>query len=124
MRDKIISFVLWILVWFAIVFWYKNFFVQKEEPKDFPQMWWQFTWSWWQFDYSQMTDEQLERMSERSWLSQEELRERMDNGEDIRNFGWNPWNGWQMNWIWKMPDDAQKPAQEILDEQEQNNINQ
>ncbi len=101
MKEKIISFVAWLLIWGIIVYWYW-YFTTSEQPTSNLGNRWNFTR--WNFDPANMTDEQLERMAERAWITKEELKEKIDSWEDIRSLMWGAWWGMRWNrtnmWTW------------------------
>lgn len=87
MRDKIISFVLWLLIGWTIVYGYTYFMSDKS-------LQWPTGWPTWNFDASNMSDEQLERLSTRAWITKDELKNRLEAGESLRDI--MP----QRNWSW------------------------
>ena len=78
MRDKIISFVLWLFIWWAIVYGYTYFIWDKS-------LQWPTWWPMWNFDSSSMSDEQLERLSTRAWITKDELKKRLESWESLRD---------------------------------------
>ena len=80
MRDKIISFILWLILWWIIVFGYTYYkWTTNKTNYSNMQRWWSFG-SW-----NTLSDEQLERMSTRLWISKEELKKKIDSWEDVRS---------------------------------------
>lgn len=95
MKDKIISLIIWILVWWIIVYFYWVY-TQKDNTNKLN------TWINIQnsnFDPSNMSDAQLERMANRAWISIEELKQRLDNWENIRDITANSWSWFSWTWI-------------------------
>lgn len=87
LRDKIISGVLWIIVWISWVYAYQYFAgaLSLSSPNS------QGT----SFDSSNMSDAQLARMAERTGLTKEDLKKRIDAGEDVRSLMRKNWsNSW------------------------------
>lgn len=83
MKDKIISWIIWAIIWWIIVFWYWQFFSSNADS--IPQMWgWQM-WPWWNFDASSMTDEQLSDIAQKAWITLDELKQKLDSGESLRD---------------------------------------
>lgn len=119
LRDKIISFWAWILIWLVIMATI-GYFIWWKWPWKFGNNWpmwnentrWQFPSdrTGWNFDPSSMSDEQLERMAKRAWITKEELKKRIDSWESIRdimparNWSWSmSWTRWwnnQKTWTW------------------------
>lgn len=106
MRDKIISFTLGILVWWVLVYSYSYFIWDKSKDVLIQSPW---TRQMWGFDASSMSDEQLERMATRAWITTDELKEKLEAGESLRdimpqrNSSWT--NFWRRNqnpttWTW------------------------
>lgn len=94
MKDRIISFLLWLLVWWIVFYWYT--YIKTDDKKPSLNGTWNFN-SRQNFDPSNMSDEQLQRMADRSWISLEELKEKIKSWEDIRGIIW--W--WRnRNWSW------------------------
>lgn len=95
MRDKIISFLLWVLVWWLIVYGYTYYNESKIETTSWFPTNWQTRWN---FDPSNMSDEQLQRIADRQWISVGELKEKMSS------WGWftKPIWSWAINdsWSW------------------------
>ena len=80
MRDKIISFVLWLLIWGAVVYGYSYYISSKS------QVWFPNNWQTrGNFDTSTMSDDQLQKMADRAWITLAELKKKLDAGENIRN---------------------------------------
>lgn len=75
MKDKIISWIIWVIIWWIIVFWYSSFFteIQNDNP-------WA-SWVWWK-GWTEITEEQLEIIAEKQWITVEELKAKSD--EKIR----------------------------------------
>ncbi len=96
MKEKIISFILGVVIgmWWVISY---NHFTKPAFPA------WGMGWNfWWQME---MTTERWEQMAERLWMTQEELQKELDNGKDIRTL-------MQENWIsrWNgQPDRVNQP---------------
>jgi len=71
MKNKIISWIIWIAVWWIIVFWY---------GKIFPQIQKNITWkNQNNVLNTSVTSEQLNRISNRTWLSIEEIKQKLDS---------------------------------------------
>jgi len=89
MKEKIISWVLGAILWWAIVFSY-SYFMNSNTSNIWPM------WNWTppgnfgsgSFDASNMSDEQLEKIAERAWITKEELKTKLESGEDIRSLMW------------------------------------
>lgn len=108
MKDKLISFILWIIIWAIWCFTYNSFFNSNN--------WWLTPWAWWQppqMDTSNMSDEQLESMANRMWITKDELKTQIDSWKDLRtimqenrtkSWTWNT-NTWSWNqiktWTWE-----------------------
>ena len=106
MRDKIISFTLGILVWWVLVYSYSYFIWDKSKDVLIQAPW---TWQMWSFDASSMSDEQLERMATRAWITTDELKDKLEAGESLRdimpqrNWSWSNFWGRNQNpttWTW------------------------
>lgn len=54
MWSKIISFLIWIIVWLLAIFWYQKFFVEDDSTNDWKLNFQEFQWkSWtWTWDFS------------------------------------------------------------------------
>ncbi|NDK07610.1 hypothetical protein EOM39_00010 [Candidatus Gracilibacteria bacterium] len=78
MRDKIVSFVLGLLIGGAIVYGYTYFMGDNTQqgPTGGPMG---------NFDSSNMSDEQLERMATRAGITKDELKKRLEAGESLRD---------------------------------------
>lgn len=108
MRDKIISFTLGILVWWVLVYSYSYFIWDKS--KEVLGWWNPWTRQMWNFDASSMSDEQLERMATRAWITTDELKDKLEAGESLRDImpqRTGSWAGieWRRNqntltWTW------------------------
>ena len=96
--DKIISFVFGLLIGWILVYSY-SYITQDKTLGN----WWPVWWSMWNFDASNMSEDQLERMATRAWITKDELKKRLDSGENLReimpartwswsNFSWRRWN--------------------------------
>jgi len=105
LRDKIISFILWILLWWIIVYSYWTYTWRWSVM--FPKQWgliWTTTW-WGNFDAGAMSDEQLERMATRAWITSDELKKRLASWETLRDimpartWSWTR-SGWNFQWRW------------------------
>ena len=102
MKDKIISVVIWIVVWAVAVYWYL-YFVDSNKENTVPVGRWWFTR--WNFDPKSMSDEQLQRMADRAGISLEELKEKIESWEDISsimpmrwvNRWWGRWGSWSVD---------------------------
>jgi hypothetical protein len=86
MKNKVISFVLWLLIWWTVVYGY-DFFMNNRNTSYRGQTQNQ-SWTRGSFDPSQMSDEQLQRMADRAWVSVEEMKKRFESWEGMRN-GWS-----------------------------------
>lgn len=96
MRDKIISFVLWILVWWILLYSYTYFIWDKSWDN---WIWWaNWTRQMWNFDPSNMSDDQLERMAKRAWITKEELKSKLEAGESLRDI--MPARNWSWSNFW------------------------
>jgi len=96
MKDKIISWIIWATIWWIIVYSY-GYFMNNSNTN------W-FTWSpsWFTkggFDPSNMSDDQLQRMATRAWISLEELKSKIASWENIRDIV-PMWNRWNRTWTW------------------------
>lgn len=86
MKEKIVSFWAWILVWVLLCFWYNYFFIKTAS-----QFWWR---------NGVMTEERLQSTADRLWMTKEELQKELDAGKTTRqlmqekwvNFGWGKWS--------------------------------
>ena len=99
LRDKIISFIIGLILWWLIVYAYAYF--NQSNKGDFP---WP-NWPWfneWNFDPSNMSDEQIQRMADITWISADELKTKLDSWEDIRDLmpkrSWSGSNYNERNW--------------------------
>lgn len=92
MKDRIISWILWIVLWWIIVYSYWYYNNQKSS------VWtWNIWWTWFTQNLSNMSDTQLERMATRGWITVDELKAKIKSGEDL----WNilpRWNFWTWTW--------------------------
>lgn len=107
MRDKIISWLIWAIIWWLIVFWYSYFFNsdsssytnnQNSGYSNFPQ-------SWNSMDLSNMSDNRLQRIADKAWISLDKLKQKIKNGDDLSelmpkwNFSWSwNFNRGSLNW--------------------------
>jgi len=91
MKEKIISWILWAILGWTIVFSYWYFMNSNIKSNNV----WVNTWK---IDNSNMSDEQIERMATRLWISKEELKQKIDSGEDLRSIMWNNWWFWWERW--------------------------
>ncbi len=96
MKDKIISFVIWLVVWWALIYWYM-YFIEGDEVNNSAMN------NRGGIDSSNMDEQQLERMAERIGISKEELKKKLDAWENIRDLmpqGWGSrwWNRWDVTW--------------------------
>ena len=83
MKDKIISFVIWLILWGIIVYGY-TYYTK-------PTMWNPGTWGTQPtMNVESMSDEQLEKMASRAWITVTELKSKISSWEDIRSLMW--WN--------------------------------
>ncbi len=108
MKDKIISFVAWIIVGALLLSgYYYAIWAKAQSNSSFPG--WQ---RWAMMDPKNMTDAQLEKMATRVGMTKDELKKELDSGKDLRtimqekgvSFGgrWgsgstNSWNFWGRN---------------------------
>lgn len=83
MKNKIISFIIWVLVWWVLVFWYWSL-NGNNQPSWQRGVWGPNAWAA-NMDVSTMTDEQLEQMATRAWITLEELKEKLESWENIRD---------------------------------------
>lgn len=102
MKDKIISWVIWAIIWWIIVFWYSSFSTETQNNNFWPNWMWSM-WNelpWINFDVSSMSDEQLGKMAERSGITVDKLKEKLELWEGIRSFRERPNMGWWTNsWL-------------------------
>lgn len=103
MVEKIISALLWAILWGLIVFLYMN--INTVSSNNILSNWnMPVRWTWATFDVSKMSDDQLEKMATRVWITKEELKIKLESWEDIRNLIWTPswwFNKWVTNtWSW------------------------
>lgn len=101
MKDKLVSALLWAVLWGLIIFLYMNI-TSVSQSNILPNWNMPVRWTWATFDTSNMTDDQLERMATRTWLTKEELKSKLDSWEDIRSLMWNStwWFNWRYTWSW------------------------
>lgn len=85
MKDKVISMIIGIVIWWILMFGYFELFVSENSSPAKSQMSEQKP-AWWE-----ISDEQLEKMAERSWLSTSEIKERIDSWETMRDIMWGQW---------------------------------
>ncbi len=87
MKNKIISWVVWVIIWWIIVFWYSSIFTETQNNNSLTNwIWsWRNGWPWTNLDISNMNDEQLENMAERSGITVDELKEKLESWENTRN---------------------------------------
>lgn len=106
MKNKIISFIVWLIVWIILVQWYSYFFKSDSLENNMPEN----PTEWRIMNNSSPSDEQLEKISERTWISVDELKEKIDSWEDLRSImwwtkrksqtsSWNLENNWR-TWSW------------------------
>lgn len=92
MQEKWISFLIGILMWVTITLAYSYIFNTNTSPQMWPGWFW-----WWNM---QMTDERLNQMAERLWMTKEDLQKEIDAWKDIRTLmqekGITQWN-WNFN---------------------------
>jgi len=81
MKDKIISWIVWSIIWGAIVFSYWYFMNSNVWDKAPNSRWVNM----------ELTEDRLEKMSERSWISKEEIQKRINSGESMRDIMWWKW---------------------------------
>ncbi len=102
-RDKIIAFILWILVWWIVVYAYWSY--TGRWSMMFPSQ----KWVNWistrlgNFDAGSMTDAQLERMATRAGITLAELKKRLAAWETLRDImparSWSgARSGWNFQW--------------------------
>ncbi len=93
MKNTIISFILWILVWWMLFYWYDyvNSDNKKTNSQDRIQ---NSTWRW-NFDPANMSVEQLQRMADRQWITIDEMKEKIKSWEWFRGGMW-----WERNKNW------------------------
>lgn len=87
MKEKILSLLFWFVVALIIstaYLFFTNSNTQQNTENIPPQM--------------EITDERLEQMAERFWVDKDELKERIENWEDLRSILWENW--WFRNWSW------------------------
>lgn len=91
MRDKIISWSIWIFIWLIIIYWYWYFFSPNSWIKlvNSPSL------------NSELSDEQITRIAARTWLSESEIKSRLESGETMRNITWSNWVTWTTWRSWK-----------------------
>ena len=107
MRDKAISFILWLVIWWVIVYWYWYFVNKDTNQLNDLNRWNRFSRG--NFNPSSMSDEQLQKMADRAWITLEELKNKLKSWENIRDlmpsrrwsengttrwwdFRWNSWS--------------------------------
>lgn len=95
MKDKLISALIWAVLWGLIVLLYTNL-ISVPSNNTWPNWSRPAGWSWAALDVSTMSDDQLEKMATRAWITKDELKAKLDAWEDIRSLMWNQ-NG---NWGW------------------------
>jgi hypothetical protein len=85
MRDKIISLVLGLLLWVGIMYFYWLYTWKWSMifPNQKSVNW--ITTRWGNFDTSIMSDDQLQKMADRAWITLAELKNKLDAGENIRD---------------------------------------
>ena len=98
MKDKIISFVIWLILWGIIVYGY-TYYTK-------PTMWGPGMWGTPPtMNVENMSDEQLERMATRVGMTKDELKKEIESGKDIRTIMQEKWVGfgwrWTRTWSWK-----------------------
>ena len=77
MKNKIISWVIWAIIWWILVFWYSNLFTEGQNNNIWDKNMWP-EWNGWvrmDIDSSNISDDQLEKMAERAGISIDELKE-------------------------------------------------
>jgi len=84
MKDKIISGVIGLIVWWLIVYAYGYFMNSSTWALNNSSISTQW-WTPWSFDVSNMTDEQLEKMASRAGITVDELKAKLDSWEDLRS---------------------------------------
>jgi len=98
MKEKMISMFLWIMIWVVGTSSY-HFFV-KENPNPTPQTNSE-RWVW-----TEVNQEMLERFSQTTWISKEELQKELDMWKDVRTLMQERWIEWWMwwgmrVWVWR-----------------------
>lgn len=71
------SWFLWIAIWTVIVFWYSYF------------TWW--SWESGVPNKTEISDEQISKNAEKSWISEDEIRSRLEAWETMRDITWDTW---------------------------------
>jgi len=96
MKEKIISWVLGAILGWAIVFSY-GYFTNSNTSNIWPMWNWMPPGNFWSgsFDVSNMSDEQLEKMAERAWITKEELKTKLESWEDMRSLMWWQRGSWR-----------------------------
>lgn len=95
MKEKIISMFIWVLIWWALIFVYYNFFVLDNSSISE----WQISEK--RIDSWDVSDEQLEKMAERSWMTTDEIKTKLESWESLRDIMWWQEVGWwqrKVNW--------------------------
>ena len=103
MKNKIISWVIWAIIWWILVFWYSNLFTEGQNNNIWDKNMWP-EWNGWvrmDIDSSNISDDQLEKMAERAGISIDELKEKIEAGDDIKPNRWWNRNKWESN-TWKV----------------------
>jgi hypothetical protein len=98
MKYKILSFIVWIIIWLLISFGYSKIFDSdsKTQINNFWPEWWQFSWSWRFMNEGKWQEERM------SWTWREIILG--NEGEEVSNswiieeswFDKNTWTWWEI----------------------------
>lgn len=91
MKNKISSLLLWITVWWILILWHSFLNTDSIELN-------KNSWSKWE-----VNDEQISRISERTGISEEEIKTRLESWETMRDIMWaagksGGWWEWRVRW--------------------------
>lgn len=94
MKDKLISFWAWILIWALLLSWYYYIMWSKLQGP------WNF--AWWQrgqmMNPKNMSDSQLEKMATKVWMTKDELKKEIENGKDLKTIMQAKWVNFNSKW--------------------------
>lgn len=96
MKEKLISFFLWVFITLISIYTYGHFISSKAVNANQ-----NFGWNMWQT--WPISDEQLKQMADRIWMSVDDLKKEIDGWKTIRQIMQEKWlNFWRWTWSWSM----------------------
>ena len=96
MKEKVLSFVLWVALTAISIYSYWYFTSANNSNTNFTK---------WAFQTWEMTDEQIKSMADRVWISADDLKKELDSWKTIREIMKEKWAslGW-WNRTWTIQD--------------------